>query len=348
MPDPTAPDRKAGHWVWIQLLIGWVPAWVLFTMLMVTVHGIGFVQAAPYALRLVAAAALLGLVVVRVAARWPWPHPMRWRFMALHVLAAPLYALAWVAVNSLIESAWQRRWVVVVGVGLPSFLVTGIWFYAMIAGVAYAQQAARRAAEAQALSARTRLAALRSQLHPHFLFNALHTVVQLIPIAPREAQRAAEELAALLRGTLDNEHDLLPLADEWALVQRYLAIEQMRLGDRLRVEPRIEAAALHALVPAFALQTLVENAVRHAAENRLEPTTLRLAARLDGDALRVTVDDDGPGAAPAQLERTGGGLARLRERAAGLLGPEARLELSSLPGAGFSARLRVPQREADG
>lgn len=351
MSIPADPPSR--RWIWSQLLIGWVPAWALFTVLMTTVHGMGLWAAAPHALRLVATAALLGLAVVRIASRWPWPHPMRWRFMAGHALAAPAYALAWVAANSLVESAWVGRWVVVRGAGVPSFLVTGIWFYVMIAGVAYAQQSARAAAEARALHERTRLAVLRAQLHPHFLFNALHTVVQLIPLAPREAARATEELAALLRRTLDDERDLVTLADEWALVQRYLAIEQLRLGERLVLDVRIDDAARSARLPSFALQTLVENAVRHGAEPKVEPTRLAITARLEAGALVVAVEDDGAGAELAseltseQTDSAAGGLTRLRERCRGLLGSAARLELRSAPGQGFSARLVLPQADVE-
>jgi LytS/YehU family sensor histidine kinase len=230
----------------------------------------------------------------------------------------------------------------VLGPGLAAYLVTGVWLYVMIAGVVYGQQAAARNAQLEALQAQSQLAALRAQLHPHFLFNALHTVVQLIPLDPVGAARAAEQLADLLRAGFESPHDLHSVRDEWALVQRYLAIEAIRFGDRLIVNADFESAAPEALMPSFALQTLVENAVRHGAAPRVGATTLRVHARLEGGQLCLKVSDDGVGAEPAALESGGTGLCRLRERLRWLYGVSATLSLHTAPGQGLKAELRLP------
>ncbi len=329
-------------WIWIQLVVGWLPVWALFTLLIVMAHDVPVGDAAFVAVRLVVSAALLGLAVFRLTARWPWPHPFRLRFVALHLAAAVVFSVAWLAFNSAIESAFRGQIVIALGPGVAAMITTGIWFYVMIAGVAYSQHAAARSAQAQALEARSRLAALRAQLHPHFLFNALHTVVQLIPIDPRAAVGAAETLAELLRGTIDEPRDLVPLADEWALVRRYLEIEKLRLGERLVMREAIAADAMECTLPSFALQTLVENAVRHAASPRVEATTIAIDARCDGPDLVLVVSDDGPGMDPGTAP-TGTGLARLRERLEWLYGGAARLEVSATPGRGAIATLRVPQ-----
>ncbi len=329
-------------WIWAQWLIGWLPVAALFAVLMMTVHGAGFASALHYSVRLMATAAVLGLVVHRFTARLPWPHPLKLGFVAKHALGAALYALAWVAANSVVESLVVGRVVVVVGPGLPAYLVTGVWFYVMIAGVAYAQRAAARNAQLQALQARSQLAALRAQLHPHFLFNALHTVVQLIPLDPERATRAAEQLAALLRASFDNPRERVTLREEWAVVQLYLDIEAIRFGERLVVDAEFTPEALGAPVPSFALQTLVENAVRHGAAPRVEATTVRVRARVEGETLLVTVDDDGMGAEPAALAAGGTGLRRLRERLGWLYGGSASLALRTVPGQGLHAELRLP------
>jgi len=328
---------------WSTLVLGWLPVVALMAVLMMAAHDEPLADALPAALRLVAVAALLGLAVRRFTRRRPWPHPMRAGFVAGHLLAALLYAVAWIVSYSAIESAWQRQLVIAVGPGLAAFVITGMVFYGLVATVAYANQAAQRSAQLQALQARAELAALRAQLHPHFLFNALHTVVQLIPVDPRGASRAAELLAGVLRSTLDVPDGRVTLDQEWSLVERYLEIERIRFGDRLQVRAGIEPAAMSATLPSFALQTLVENAVRHAASERVEPTTLRLQARLEGDVLAVEVDDDGPGCEPAAVVAGGTGLARLRQRLSWLHGTAARIAIDTAPGRGFHVRLRVPQ-----
>jgi signal transduction histidine kinase len=337
----------ARTWIWVQWLIGWLPVAALFAVLMMTVHGAGFAAALHYSLRLMATAALLGLVVHRFTARLPWPHPLNLGFVARHALGATLYAVAWVAANSLVESLLAHRVVLVTGPGIAAYLVTGVWFYVMIAGVAYAQRAAARNAQLEALQATSQLAALRAQLHPHFLFNALHTVVQLIPLDPARATRAAEQLAALLRASFDNPREQVTLREEWAVVQLYLDIEAIRFGERLRIDAEFGPGTLTETVPSFALQTLVENAVRHGAAARVQATTVQVRARAEARDLLVVVEDDGVGAEPAALETGGTGLRRLRERLGWLYGGRASLTLQTQPGRGLRAEMRLPLQDPD-
>jgi sensor histidine kinase YesM len=344
-------------WIWLQLLLGWLPMGALFALMVLAAHGGSFIGAALIATQMMLTAAVLGVVAYRNTVRVPWPHPLRLRFIATHVLAALVYAAAWfalnVAIGSLIESTHlslansHPTLALVVGPAWGVlYLILGVWLYIMVAGIAYANRAAERNAQIEALAARTQLAALRAQLHPHLLFNALHTVVQLIPEDPRRATRAAEELAEILRSALAGQRDVIPFAQEWTFVQRYLAIESLRFGERLRVLDEIDASALRAYTPAFALQTLVENAVRHAAAPRVEATEIRISARCDGDDLTVAVIDDGNGAPLDEIARGNGtGFKRLRERLAHLCGSAARLDLHSAPGQGFRATLHLPQRE---
>src|SRR5262249_28322886 len=154
-------------------------------------------------------------------------------FIGTHVLAAVGYAMTWYALMSAIDSLILGHFTLVIGPGFPQFLITGIWLYVVVSSSAYATLAAQRAAQLEAHAARLQLDALRTQLHPHFLFNALHTVVQLIPLDPRAAAGAAEQLAGALRIALEEQRDVIPLAEEWAFVQRYLAIERIRFGERL-------------------------------------------------------------------------------------------------------------------
>jgi hypothetical protein len=339
-------------WSWLQfwllLGIGWLPMWILFTLMITSVHAMPWAASAWMALRMIGSAAVLGVGVQAFARRQPWPAPFRPSFLLLHVLAAALYAGMWVATYSLIESLLRWRLVYVASPGVGRFALTGVWLYLTIAAVAYVQQAARRSALVQAAAARAQLAALQAQLHPHFLFNALHTVVQLIPLDPGRAAQAAEELAGLLRTALDERRDQVTLADEWRFVQRYLAIEQLRFGERLQVAATMPAETLDLRLPSFALQTLVENAVRHGAAPKLGTTRLRIMAAASHQHLCLVVSDDGVGAeADAVRDSSGTGLRRLRERLACLYGNNATLEVDARP-RGVTATLRLPLAPGSG
>lgn len=333
-------------WIWLQLMIGWVPVWALYSTLLYFAHpGTSVRFAVLVGLRAVSGAAALGLVVHSLTQRFPWPIPMRVGFALGHLAAAAVFSLCWILLTALVELVFSvgHGGAVEARTAAPfvPFLVLGVWMYAMVAGVSYSMTAAQRAARAESLVAASHLAALRSQLNPHFLFNALHAVVHLIPKEPAQATRNAERLAGLLRTSLEEERDLVPLADEWLFVQRYLELEQVRFGDRLVIEERMPDDVLDALVPSFAVQTLVENAVRHGAAPRVDPTTVRVAASICGDALVVEVQDDGEG---VELDRVSGGtgLSRLRDRLRVLFGDRGTLVLSSVPGQGFRASMTVP------
>ncbi|WP_130618685.1 sensor histidine kinase [Dyella amyloliquefaciens] len=339
MTNSPQPSRS---WFWLQLIIGWLPMWGLFTVLIMNVHSAPFAGAAKVALRMIVSGAVVGLGVSALVRRCPWPYPFRWSFLLIHTFAATLYSLLWAAAYSLVESLVRWHLVFDVGPGLGRFMVTGIWLYLMIAAVSYAQQATQRTALIQAATARAQLAALHAQLHPHFLFNALHTVVQLIPLDPAEASHAAEQLADLLRSALDERRDQIPLAEEWRFVERYLAIEQLRFGDRLLVTAALPANLMDASLPSFALQTLVENAVRHGAAPKVSATHLHIQASIEQGRLCLVISDDGAGAEPEALDQAGGtGLQRLRERLTALYGSNARLAIQASP-TGVTAALHLP------
>lgn len=338
----TNSPQPSRSWFWLQLIIGWLPMWALFTVLIMNVHSAPFAGAAKVALRMIVSGAVVGLGVSALVRRCPWPYPFRWSFLLIHTFAATLYSLLWAAAYSLVESLVRWHLVFDVGPGLGRFMVTGIWLYLMIAAVSYAQQATQRTALIQAATARAQLAALHAQLHPHFLFNALHTVVQLIPLDPAKASLAAEQLAELLRSALDERRDQISLAEEWRFVERYLAIEQLRFGDRLQIATTLPTELMDATLPSFALQTLVENAVRHGAAPKVGTTHLHVQARIEQGQLCLVVSDDGVGAqSPAMNQNGGTGLQRLRERLTALYGSNGRLNVHASP-AGVTATLHLP------
>lgn len=286
---------------------------------------------------------LVGLVVAwgvnRYVRRTPWPRPFRPRFLATHAVAALAAILAWMLVSALVETLLLGRYVP------DRFSETsfgfGVFWYVVVAGVSYGAEANARAARAEALAARTQLAALRGQLHPHFLFNALHAVVQLIPVQPAKAAEAAELLAELLRAVVEDQRDEVTLGEEWRFVSRYLDLERIRFGERLLVRAEIDDALLGERVPAFALQTLVENAVRHGAAHRIAPTEIAVAASRTSRGLALTVRNATNGAT-APAGGAGTGLSRLRERLAVLHGGSARLTSGARDGA-YEAVLELPR-----
>lgn len=331
-------------WFWPQLIIGWLPVWALYTTLIATAHpGNGIHRPAVLAFVSILVAAALGLLVHRLTERLAWPRPMTIRFVAIHLAGAAAYAAAWMLLTQRVQAAIHPDGIIVGRYPLAGYLVLGVWLYVMVAGVAYAAQATERAARAEAAAARAQLAALRSQLQPHFLFNALHTVVQLIPREPRRAAQAAELLAGLLRSTIEEDRDLVTVAEELAFIERYLDLERIRFGDRLATAVDVGESALEAVIPSFALVTLVENSVRHGAAPRIEPTTIRISGATDGGTLTLVVEDTGVGARPDELANgKGTGLRRLRERLSGLYGGRAELLLQPRDGGGLVATLRVP------
>ena len=202
----------------------------------------------------------------------------------------------------------------------------------------------RQATAALALAREGELRALKAQLHPHFLFNALNAVAADVGRDPDGAREALATLGDLLRYALDaGGRDLVPLADEIAFARGYLALEERRMGERLRVGWDVDDGALGAAVPPLALQTLVENAVQHGVAPVRAGGAVAVSVRREGGAVHLSVRDDGVGAPDGAL-RPGVGLANADERLRLLFGDDAGLRLATgLDGhGGFEAAFSVP------
>jgi LytS/YehU family sensor histidine kinase len=210
-----------------------------------------------------------------------------------------------------------------------------------------AKQRERRALEAEARFAQARLAALQMQLNPHFLFNALNAITTLVHTDPSAADNMLGDLSGLLRAALDSaDEQEIPLRRELAFLGHYLAIEQARFGDRLRVIQGIEPAALDALVPTFLLQPLVENAIRHGIEPQRAPGVVRIDARKEGDRLRLRIHDSGPGLRKASPRpgSSGIGLSNTRQRLDQLHPDDHLLCVQDAAEGGCEALLNLPFR----
>ncbi len=146
------------------------------------------------------------------------------------------------------------------------------------------------------LLAEARLSSLASRIHPHFLFNTLNSIASLIPSDPQRAEDTVSKLASLLRFSLnENQRGLVPLRQELKIVRDYLEIEHTRFGSRLRFQIDAPIHLDEVAVPPLALQTLVENAIKHVVAKRAEGATIEVTGTLDGELLRLEVRDDGPG-----------------------------------------------------
>jgi LytS/YehU family sensor histidine kinase len=181
-----------------------------------------------------------------------------------------------------------------------------------------------RTAGLERLLSDARLATLRSQLDPHFLFNTLNSISAYVESTPRQARLMLEQLGDLLRLSLEHaDRQEIPLECELTFIDRYIQLQLVRFSDRLGVRVRVDPDVLSAAVPTFVLQPLVENAIHHGTSKLSASGTLELSAWRSGDCLQVRVQDNGPGL-PAgwTLERHSGlGLRNTRARLEHLYGP---------------------------
>jgi two-component system sensor histidine kinase AlgZ len=190
----------------------------------------------------------------------------------------------------------------------------------------------RDEAEARRLAAEAQLASLESRVQPHFLFNTLNSIAELIHDDPEGAERMTGQLASLLRSSLDEEAGrLIPLGDELAVVRDYLDIERVRFGDRLRYRLEIDDLATSARVPRLSVQTLVENSLKYAVSTKREGASVAVRAAATNGHVRIEVEDDGPGFDPTRMP-AGHGLALLRSRLGMTFGDRAALTIDSRPG----------------
>ncbi|MDA0178905.1 histidine kinase [Solirubrobacter phytolaccae] len=221
-----------------------------------------------------------------------------------------------------------------------------------VAALVSAQVELSALAEQEERLAQAELRALRAQISPHFIYNALAAVANSIHTKPEEARELLTEFAEFTRYAFRGNRSYVTLADELHYVEKYLRLEQARFGDRLQVRVSVAPEVLTAVVPVLSMQPLVENAVRHGVEKAVGPCRVEiLGADLDTD-VELTVRDGGAGmtaeAATAALEGRGEGigLANVHARLQSTFGPEYGLEVQSTPGEGTVVKMLVPKFRA--
>jgi len=205
--------------------------------------------------------------------------------------------------------------------------------------------AERREHQARELAARAQLEALRAQINPHFLFNSLNSIAQLISSDPERAEGCVERLAEIFRYLLQSENrSFVTLEDELDIADAYLDIERARFGERLEVDFVVDEAVRHHIVPTLILQPLIENAVRHGVSQKVGGGKVSIEAQLDGGELQVVVRDTGVGmrsGIDAALSR-GVGLRNVYDRLVQLYGEGYAPRIDSTPGTGTTITVRVP------
>jgi LytS/YehU family sensor histidine kinase len=202
-----------------------------------------------------------------------------------------------------------------------------------------------RIADLERLLGDARLDALRTQLHPHFLFNALNAISAHVERDPRTARWMLERLGSLLHMSLEHAREQeMPLARELDFITCYIDLQKVRFDDRITLVTDVAPDVMIALVPSLILQPLVENAVRHGIASGSSAGHIEIRARREAGLLHMTVKDDGPGL-PADWDPAHGfgvGLSNTRERLDRLYGADQRFNITGQPNAGVLVTLTIP------
>ena len=293
--------------------------------------------------------ALLTPLVAWLARRWDLRGPRWRRYLATLLFSGLPIVFLKVTLTRLVRGITIGNEYLQISYLATHFLVyCGI--IAAVYGVMYyrdAQARELRASQLEALLAQTRLQMLSMQLQPHFLFNTLNAIAELVRRRPEDAERMIAHLSHLLRESLTaGLVDRVPLSQELALLAHYLEIQRVRFGERLIASATIpDGAVQQALVPNLLLQPLVENSIKHGLAARRDAGRIEIHAARSGDRLVLEVIDDGVGFVAGDV-REGIGLTNTRARLEAMYGAVATLDISSRGGGGTTVRITLPWQTA--
>lgn len=336
---------------WAVYAAAWLVPAVLWALAAALQNDRPPLSALPYGLLSMGVAATMGVGVWRLTGVLSWT-THRLSFIAGHTVAASVFAVGYglgLYLPEMITGSMRDAWSAFAASPLSGWsLMMGSWLYLIVAGLSYSVRDRQRLAEqmtaeaeARSEARRAQLMALRARLNPHFLFNALHSVSAMIHTDPAAADEALDRLGGLLRYVLDEADDWVSFDDEWRFAREYLAIEQLRLGDRLRVHDAIAPDVMTLEVPALLLQPLIENAVHHGIAPHADGGTVTIRAARQAATLRIEVIDDGVGELGDDGEH-GIGLGTVRERLQALYDGRATLHASPRTEGGFGVVLTLP------
>ncbi|HEX3944215.1 MAG TPA: histidine kinase [Rhizomicrobium sp.] len=358
MTDARANARLTG-WVWIAAI--WCAA-ALFdasqTLLTMHLVGVGKAWLRPFLIVFISWLpwALATPFVIELARRWPIVRGKLFKAMSLHLTAfAAISATAegWSALLQVIFDPWHRK-------SPPTFVDTWSYLlleqivmfviaYALILAATYVMDSREKMARQNEELVRAQLAALRGQMNPHFIFNTLNSIASLV--YDQRGDAAVGMIVALSeflrRASEDSHRAQVTLQEEVEYLQRYIDIQKIRFGDRLRVSIDIPGELLAMQVPSLLLQPLVENAIKHGVSKRLSGGEVRVAGMSRDGALRLTVYNDGAweqedmALAPQRV-----GLGNLRTRLLILHGDRSNLLLQPAEEGGVEVIVTLPLQEA--
>ena len=363
----ATPDM--GRTRWILILCAWTIVGLLFTVreiVVASVHGghVNWVIVGVIELVYWNVWAACTPLVVALAKRFPLTGQRFVSHMAIHTVTsfmmAPLGSVtAYFLSRGLLELLFRMtdpgalRLLSTFTVSVLSMSFTGILTYWLVVGLYQSVHFYQAAMERQTIAAQletqlshAELENLKSQLHPHFLFNSLHTIGVLMQEDVEAASHLLVSLGDLLRMALERRENEITLRSELEFVGKYLEIEQTRFHDRLKVRMDVPPDLLGVYVPSLALQPLVENAIKHGISVDSAAGRLEIAAQRNNGRVSLRVRDDGPGLAPGSRLRFGVGLTNVQSRLKQLYGEESSLELTRGDGRGCEAIITIPLRSS--
>jgi len=334
-------------------LLAWVPLMAASTYALVSRASLNWVQATMVAVPVFLLYAFLCLLAWYPCRGTPIGKVSFIRLLVTHLVAAGLITSVWIQICAVYTYAllkpekigpltvqYKPQLPTVYTIGMLLYLLSVAFHYVLI-GMEESRRAETQANEARVLARDAELKALKAQVNPHFLFNSLNSISALTSVDPAKAREMCILLSEFLRMTLGlGEKSVIPLSEELALLDRFLAIEKVRFGARLRVEENIQEESKTLLVPPLVLQPLVENAVVHGIANLPEGGVIRLASQCQDGLLFLTVENSFDSEA-TPIRRNGMGLLNVRKRVEGRYGTDASLRVDSQTGQ-FRVELSMP------
>lgn len=322
-------------------LLAWIPLTSILVYVLSAGGRLGWLESTAVVVPLCLIYAFIGLSTWYMVKSFPLGAPQMPKIVLTHLLAGSLISLVWVQIGRILayllsdlprfEGLSQRfaqQLPILFGAGFLLYLLSVAYHYVLLSLEA-AREAEGRMMQSSILAREAELKALKAQVNPHFLFNSLNSISALTTMDPAKARDMCILLADFLRLTLGlGEKNTIPLSQELALLERFLAIEKVRFGGRLQMEEEIQDVCRDMMVPPLLLQPLVENAVTHGIANLPDGGSIRLSAGCQDGSLRIAIENSyDPDSVSSR--RNGMGIPNVRRRLEARYGSDASIRISA-------------------